>query len=454
MELLPWLFKPETAPGPLNDETVSIFSALGESNEVREVFRRILKQNISFDDVELLVTALNPYISLIYEIAQSIDVPATFSSGIPISYSRPGKALLLYLQWQEEDFSESSLRRLLSGGYLDFDHFEKEQESPSFGKAASLLRGAAVGWGKERYVKQLNTLEQSYQSRAKEMMEEGEETKARWIEAEARKVSWLAGYMEAILGTLPKPDPEGALETKAFFEGCLTFVERFCRTASEIDGGAKLIIKETLQSLIQGPSFHLSSSEISDRLREIVSGMTVASSLPQPGSIHVAHYSAGAYSGRPNVFILGLDQSRFPGALLQDPVLLDKERSSLQKEMVLSHERLYQSTYSMAKVIGSLEGRVTVSYSCRNLKEDREIFPSHLLLNVYRLISGDRKADYGVLINSLGPPSGFIPRPDDIPLNDWEWWLKRIEKPYGEDSVLACYPNLQAGEEDLNANLN
>jgi len=446
MELLPWLFNPETAPGPLNDQTVSIFSALGESNEVREVFRRILKLGIPFDDVELLVTALDPYISVIHEIAQSLDVPVTFSSGIPISYSRPGKALLLYLQWQEEDFSESSLRRLLSGGYLDFDHFEKEQESPSFGKAASFLREAAVGWGKERYIKQLNILAESYQSRAKEMMEEGEETKARWIEAEARKVGWLARYIEAILGTLPKPDPECSLETKAFFGGCLSFVARFCRTVSEIDGGAKSTIKETLQSLIQGPSFHLPSVEISDRLREIVSGMTIASSLPQPGSVHVAHYSSGGYSGRPNTFILGLDQSRFPGALLQDPVLLDKERGGLKKGMVLSHQRLYQNTYSMARVLGSVEGRVTLGYSCRDLKEDREIFPSHVLLNVYRLISGDRKADYGVLINSLGAPSGFIPRPDDIPLNDWEWWLKKIENPYGEDSVLACYPNLQEGE--------
>ena len=46
IDLLRWLYRPEDAPEPTKDNSVSMFHALGESNEIREVFRRILKAEI------------------------------------------------------------------------------------------------------------------------------------------------------------------------------------------------------------------------------------------------------------------------------------------------------------------------------------------------------------------------------------------------------------------------
>ncbi|MFH1349492.1 MAG: hypothetical protein ABII26_01010 [Pseudomonadota bacterium] len=82
IDLLHWLYQPKEAPSPINDGSVSLFHALGESNEVREVFRRILSQGLPLDDVEILVTKTDPYISLIHEIASSLDIPVTFSGGV------------------------------------------------------------------------------------------------------------------------------------------------------------------------------------------------------------------------------------------------------------------------------------------------------------------------------------------------------------------------------------
>ena len=47
---------------------------------------------------------------------------------------------------------------------------------------------------------------------------------------------------------------------------------------------------------------------------------------PRGGCLHVAHVLAGGHSGRPHTFIVGLDDGRFPGVGLQDPILLDEER--------------------------------------------------------------------------------------------------------------------------------
>jgi hypothetical protein len=81
IDLLRWLYQPDEAPKPKKDDSVSMFHALGESNEVREVFRQILKKEIPLDDVEILVSNVDPYISMIYEIITSLDIPATFAGG-------------------------------------------------------------------------------------------------------------------------------------------------------------------------------------------------------------------------------------------------------------------------------------------------------------------------------------------------------------------------------------
>ena len=114
--------------------------------------------------------------------------------------------------------------------------------------------------------------------------------------------------------------------------------------------------------------------------------------------------------------------------------------------MVLASQLLDENVYLMAKILSGLQGSVTLSYSCRDLKEDRELFPSSLLLCIYRLITADYSGDYQALIRFLGEPTGFIPGSDSVSLNDWEWWLAQKHTRYGSDSVHASYQNLYEGE--------
>jgi ATP-dependent helicase/nuclease subunit B len=115
--------------------------------------------------------------------------------------------------------------------------------------------------------------------------------------------------------------------------------------------------------------------------------------------------------------------------------------------MVLSRDLLGEKIYLLAKVLNSLDGKVTLSYPCRDLREDRELFPSSILLGVYRMLTGDPRTDYRALARSLGEPIGFIPDADSVHLNDWEWWLEQKELRFTGDSVHRCYPDLLQGEE-------
>ena len=445
IDLLSWVFKPEETPGPFDDKSVSMFHALGESNEIRDVFRRILKKEMPLDDVEILATTVDPYIPMIYEISASLDIPVTFAGGIPITYTRPGRAVILYLEWQSEDFSASCLKRLLSAGLLRLDSISQEGEAPSSGRAARIIRDAAIGWGRERYLPRLKALEDSYLRKAEENRKEGEEN-IQWAEDSAKKVAWVRALVGKILAAIPEPDPDGTIDIKELCKETLHFVNKFCRTASAADVVAKTRIVDELESLSNAFSFTDNARKARERLIKVIHGLSVYHSNPRPGHIHVGHYRSGGYSGRTNTFVLGFDQSRFPGPPIQDPVILDAERQKIGADLVISGELMNESSYLMAKTLGSLNGNVTLSYSCRDLREDRDIFPSSFLLGIYRLITPDRDGNYDNLIRFLGKPAGFIPETDLTPLTGWEWWLSRKGQKYGNDSVYPCYPHLLDGQ--------
>jgi len=447
IDLLHLLYHPKEAPPPFKDGSVTLFHALGESNEVREVFRRILSQGLPIDDVEILVTKTDPYISLIHEISSPLDIPVTFSGGIPITYTRPGRALILYLKWQAEDFISGYVRRLFSGGYLDLDRIELEGEKPSPGKAAAIVREAGIGWGRERYSSRLKSLEESYLARAEERRENGEEEGAKRAEKGADQAAWVSRFIEKILAPIIHKDPEETVTLENVCKGAVEFLEKFCRIAGEIDAGARNRLVEILNSLAQSPSASDTAKDMLERVIGIAKETSIRHSNPKPGHIHVAHYRSGGHSGRSNTFVIGLDQAKFPGPLLQNPVILDREREKLSSALSLAKDLVEENLYSMAKMLCSLNGRVTLSYSCRDLREDRDFFPSSILLNAYRLITGDRAGDYSDLKRYLGQPAGFVPLPGASSLNDLEWWLNQRDLNYGSDSVLASYGHLLEGEQ-------
>jgi ATP-dependent helicase/nuclease subunit B len=447
IELLSWLFSPQDAPVAKGDGSVALFHALGESNEVREVFRRILGSKTWLDDVEILITGSKPYISTIFELAQSLEVPVTFASGIPIAYTRPGRALMLFLDWQAEDFHDTYLRSLLAEGLLDIKKPGVEGDRPMASRVARLLLEAAICWGRDRYLRRLQALRENYRLKAQAAREEGEDDLAGWYEKRRVQTAWVSSLVVEILDTVPQPEPDGTVTTSQVFLGAKIFLEKFCRTASDLDALAKNRLTEFLDSMGQAPALVESAKQVADRLKKMVEEISVGASRPRPGHMHVTHYKSGGVSGRGHTFVLGLDQNRFPGAALQDPVILDKERLSLSKDLALSNDLVEENIYLMAKALGSLRGGVTFSYSCRDLKEDREVFPSSLMLGVYRVATLDRRGNYQDLLKFLGEPVGFIPRGESSPLSDWEWWLsQRQVVNFGKASVYENYPHLEAGD--------
>ena len=100
-------------------------------------------------------------------------------------------------------------------------------------------------------------------------------------------------------------------------------------------------------------------------------------------------------------------------------------------------------------LLARLRGTVTLSYSCYSLADDREMFPSSIVLSAFRILSGQRDGDHAALNRWLGPAESFAPEAADKALTEAEWWLWRAT---GSEDVVdpeivvgSRYPHLGRG---------
>ena len=183
----------------------------------------------------------------------------------------------------------------------------------------------------------------------------------------------------------------------------------------------------------------------------------VMASGPQPGHLHVASIQSGGHSGRPNTFIVGMDDGRFPRWGLPDPVLLDGERKALSPHLATTAERVQGQVEGWTRLVTALQGRLTLSFSSLDIQEDRERFPSSVLLAVFRWLHPAGAGDLSALTAVLGSPAASAPGNKSVCLNEREWWLRRTGcgGSFGEArrSMEERYPHLGQGREAVERRL-
>jgi ATP-dependent helicase/nuclease subunit B len=410
-------------------------------NEVREVLRRCLAENIPLDDVEILHTDTETYAPLIYAIARryfsdadrSEGIPVTFAEGIPASLSRPGRALVAWLQWIADGYPQRRLVELIENGLLQCG----DDGEVSFSLLARLLRPLAIGQNAAHYLPKLDeqitamrkpTLQQVAELEVAELDGQAGEDEPNAIAARARKLNGLLALRKLISGLLDLSRKIEQGSGTVPLQAVTTFLNRQARSISELDRFAA----ESLLEQLAVRQLWLQRLDVALDLRQWLLALPaqtrVLGSGPRPGHLHVAHVRGGGHSSRRRTFVIGLDDRRFPGAALQDPILLDRERASLSSDLPTSSGSLQQRSENLARTLSRLPGRVTLSWPCYDLAEDRESFPCSFLLSAYRLLSGKQDADMAALNLAVGPPASFAPSAPEQALDESERWLWRLSE--------------------------
>ncbi len=455
---------PPAGPGP-GGESVSFFRAVGEVNEVREALRRVLAEGVPLDEVELLHTDAAAYVPLIYETLLAFypgegfgpeELPVTFAEGVPVRYSRPGRALLAWLAWIEGDFRQAAAASMVQDGLLDIEG--AGGEGPGFASLAGLLRLAGIGFGRDRWRPKLDELKRRLEKdlTAPAADEDGEEAGGRRNLAARRLegLKVLGAAMEKLLDNVP-PEQAGAA---AWLDAAGRFLDGQARTAGRFDNfAAERLRREMmdygrwLKALPPGKGGGDAAGDARAFLADLAGRVCVLGSGPRPGRLHVANVESGGHTGRRRAFILGLDDRRFPGPSSPDPLLLDAERGRLSPDLDTAAAKLRRKAEDFRRLAGRLSapGELILSFSCRDVLEDRETFPAALLLEVFRRAAG--RPDAGLKdFEGEAPLASFAPASPDRALGETEWWMAKLlgeDLPEAGESVTRRYPHLGRGLE-------
>mgnify|MGYP001301935873 FL=1 len=193
-----------------------------------------------------------------------------------------------------------------------------------------------------------------------------------------------------------------------------------------------------------------STIDIWDWLRMLPVDARVMGSTPRAGCLHVDSVHRGGHSGRGTTFIVGLDDGRFPGSGIQDPLLLDSERGKLSPALPTAAKRREERLQAFTFLLARLRGRLFLSFSSQGVTDDREMFPSPVLLTLFRLLSGDPESDQQALLDALPAPESFAPTAARMSLDMAEWWLWRLTEEDQvtnlDDFVLDQFPHLVDGK--------
>jgi len=469
VERLPWLFDPEGAPPPLDDGSLATFRAVGPANECREIIRRILAGKIRFDEVEVIHPPGPAYPTLFHLLADRTKLPVTYFDGIPVSFTSPGRVFFGLADWLQNDYLVADLSRLIEAG--DLELVPGAAKDASFSLRLSLyLRRAMIGWGRERY---LECLAKFLAGREAELGRpphgDDEGRSPAEIASLRQSVEEVGRLREAIRDVLALfPEASGAGKTVDFpglCKGLMTALETTARLRSDLDRQAlEVIVSELRKAAGEGdgpaPPATLESADALDRLRTLVTSLAVGQSSPLPGHLHVSSLGSGGFSGRPVTFVAGLTEGAFPGPGPQDPVLLDAERETISPFLATTADALKSDLFSLAVLLSSLRGRVTLSYPAYDIMEERTLYPSSALLQVRRLSRGDAGLDYSALDQAFRSearaagrldPAGFLPDGGENALDEMDWWFGRLARDGrfldGLDAVLKAFPSLRGGLE-------
>ena len=432
--LLRWILTPDSAPLSRIDGSAAIFRAVGEVNEVRGVLRTCLSKGYRFDEVEILHTDPETYVSLIYEILMrqeaepSFDhenLTVTFAEGIPTRYSKPGRALIAWLDWLRGGYTQAVLARMIQDGLLDLPGLDAHELS-SF-QLAALFREVRIGLGRDRYIPKLVEKIAQLERTADGGSLQGSDADRDSGEAARSSVRELKTLLEVFKRLLELSPTENCTHDE-LLTAAKKFLEEFARSETELDNYSLIALLDQIDEMAfwTGKDAEPISLDLWEWLSSLPQTVRVGGSGPRPGLLHVAYVLSGGHSGRKHTFIVGLDDGRFPGAGLNDPLLLDEERGKLSPKLPKASAQLSLKLEKFSRLLARLRGTVALGFSCLNLQEDREMFASPVVLSAYRILSNNRDGDQGDMITWLSTPDSFAPRSADLCLNEQEWWLWRL----------------------------
>ena len=420
------LADPGETDGPIGAGFTFLMAAT-PADEIREILRRVRRENLRWDEVELVTTDPDTYGIALDAIASRLGIPATYFAGLPLARSRLGRIVARWFEWMEQGLPDRLLRQAVESGDLAHGGGAPSPE------LVRLLRSLSIGWGRSRYEQACGRLRDGLERPRDHEYPEDETAAADWDAAVSQLLSILESLLDA---TPPGPEPgrgdpppvaPGSLATALLHWLAWNPARNDAETHARIRLTSRLSLVE--REMRAPHRFSLALAH----LRQAISDFRVWPTLGPDrrpwnmagGHLHLTDLAHAGTTGRRRIFVVGLDAERTAGPRIQDPLLPDAIRVKLAPELATTAERREERRFLVQRAIASLVGEVTLSWASAT-DGGRDAAPAPLVLEVARRSLERPALSFEELRTTLAPPASPVPMVGATPLDPRDIWLGAI----------------------------
>ena len=376
-----------------DDGTIAIRSAPGEAREIHEIAREILtsarEPGIPFGDTAVVLRSRGDYLQLITEEFDRLGIPHYISGGLPLSYTREGRSLLLLLELFTGDLPRVKVTEFLRFAPLDLEHLTSRPLPPDapelwnkISAEANIVRGREQ-W-EERLKAHIGGLRPEGDGRGSARSEAGD----------------LQAVVNALFKGMDTVPPEGSpgglsgplLGLYRSFVKESPVREKVIEAVGELAGSGER----------NGP---LPRDEFLAMVREHLSDSAIPRGRFGSGGVNVLNIMEARGTSFRLVFIPGMVEKVFPSLAREDPLLLDHERVSLNRTgkgvVPLKREREGEERLLFTLGCSMARERLVLSYPRLDTSTGRPRIPSFFLLQAVESYTGKR-ANYEALEGAPG----------------------------------------------------
>ena len=359
-------------------------TTVGRAEEVRTVFRDIQRRGLPLDEVEIAYTTPDPYLAIIEQQAERHDVPVSLSPGRHLRETRPGQALIAYLDWLAGPQEAAPFIHMLRAGHL------------------TLRRNKGLTWSDAKVATWLaeRTYKPGAPSLLKSIARRIEHAEAQDYATDAQIEQWnqLYAALRNLLDDLPSKSSGQNPDINTVAQHCETFLTQYGPTdkpegtADTFDQKARGRILQYLNTLqqSQGAVYEDSATRLADYIRTWVRETFVGAQRPQPGEVHVVPLQTVGYADRPHLYVVGMDAESLSVTLSDDPLLSDADRRRLNEHeqitLPLTANRRQEEDWRVRQALLRHHGDATFVMHRFDLRSSEERFPSTLYLQLRTVV--------------------------------------------------------------------
>lgn len=345
-----YYYKDKDKPSTLKNRNIRFKGEYGRKNEINYVINDIKKKRIKLDNVVIAYTNGN-YTDLLNIEFEKENIPITFGEGLGIRSSSTYRFIETIFNWANNYYNVDEIRSIFVNGDIKINlNGEKNISAPDIFEELLQFR---IVFGRKNYIERLG-------------------------KSNRREVLWLRELFKDLFLVIPE---ENNINIKNYIPKLISLIRKYVKNINKYDGAAKIEILKTLRK-IEDTDMEVSRMEYFDIVLSYIKKSRILRAQAQPGHVFATNFKHGGYTGRENLYLIGMDSNSLSNKVIESPILLDFNRRKISDNLSSAKEAYNYKKYKIRELLTSDFKNITILYSNFDTTNVKEKSPSQIYIEL------------------------------------------------------------------------